>query len=211
MEENSNGNNKAVGIIIGIFIVLLIIGGAWYFFSYKPEQEAKEKARQEQLARAAAKKKREEELARKKVKYDQLITNGDKEFEQEYWETAKSSYSEASSLFPKEQYPKDQLVIINQKLDEIEAQVNAVGQVQTISSATGRYYVVVSSSIDGDLAMDFGEKLAEEGNSVKIIEPYGSIKFYRVSLGDYGSIDEALAASGSFSTVDGDAVWVLGY
>lgn len=211
MEENSSDNSKTIGIIITLLIILVIGGGAWYWFSYKPEQEAKEKARQEQLAKAAAKKKREEALARKKAKYEQLITNGDKEFGQEYWETARSSYSEASALFPGEQYPKDQLAIVNQKLEEIEAQENAVGQVQTISSATGRFYVVVSSSIDGDLAMDFGNKLAEEGNSVKIIEPYGSIKFYRVSLGDYDSWDSAIAASGSFSSTDGEAAWVLEY
>ncbi|WP_084370484.1 hypothetical protein [Reichenbachiella faecimaris] len=211
MEENSNGTNKATGIIIVILVVIVILGGAWYWFSYKPEQEAKEKARQEQLAKAAAKKKREEAAALKKTKYDQLITNADKEFEQEYWETAKSSYAEASSLFPKEQYPKDQLVLVNQKLDEIAVQTNSAGTVETLSSATGRFYVVVSSSIDGDLAMDYGNKMAEEGNSVKIIEPYGSIKFYRVSLGDYDNWDNAIAASTSFSSIDGDAVWVLEY
>lgn len=211
MEEHSNGNSKTIGIIITLIIVLLLIGGGWYWLSYKPEQEAKEKARQEQLAIAAAKKKREEAAARKKAKYDQLISNGDKEFEQEYWETAKSSYAEASSLFPKEQYPKDQLAIVNQKLDEIAAQVNAVGRVETVSSSTGRFYVVVSSSIDGDLAMDYGNKMAEDGNRVKIIEPYGSIKFYRVSLGDYDNWDSAITASSSFSSIDGDAVWVLEY
>lgn len=208
MEQHSNGNSKTIGIIITLFIVILLIGGGWYWLSYKPEQEAKEKARQEQLARAAAKKKRKEAAARKKAKYDLLITNGDKEFEQEYWETAKSSYAEASALFSKEQYPKDQLAIVNQKLDEMEAQANAVGKVEIISSSTGRFYVVVSSSIDGDLAMDYGNKMAEDGNSVKIIEPYGSIKFYRVSLGDYDNWESALAAA---NTSEEQGAWVLAY
>ncbi|MEP2024554.1 MAG: SPOR domain-containing protein [Reichenbachiella sp.] len=205
MAENTNGSNKAVGIIITVLIIVVVLTGGWYWFSYKPKQEAIEKARQEQLAKAAAQKKRQEAAARKKAKYDQLITSADKAFEQESWESAKSMYSEAASLYSKEQYPQDQLAIVNEKLDEIAAQ-SAVGIVQTLSSSTGRFYVVVSSSIDGDLAMDYGNKLAAEGKSVKIIEPFGGARFYRVCLADYNTRDEALIAA---SSSEEQGAWVL--
>lgn len=213
MEENSSGSSKTTGIIIIIVVVLVILAGGWYFGMYRPEQEAREKARQEQIAKERARKKREEQAKQKKARYDQLIVDGDESFQQEYWESAKSSYSEALGLFSNEQYPQDQLTIINQKLDSI-AQLDAEpvpGTVQTISAATGRFYVVVSSSIDGDLAMDYAQKMAAEGNSPRLIQPFGKDKFYRVALGDYDSWDSAVSASSTFSTTDGSPVWVLKY
>ena len=210
MEEKSNNGRKTGGIILVIILVLAALAGAWYWGMYLPEQEAKERARQEQLAKEAEKKRQQQLAAKKKADYDQLIQNADDEFNQENWEAAHSLYSEASSLFRNQPYPLDQLTIINEKLEEIAAQ-SKVGTVETVSSATGRFYIVVSSSIDGDLAMDYGNKMANEGNSVKIIEPYGQQRFYRVSPGDYDGLDQAVAASASVSTTDGEPAWVLKY
>ena len=213
MEEQSNVGNKAIGIILTILAILLVIAGVWYWFFYKPAEEAKEKARQEQLAKEAAEKKRKEAAAKNKAKYDELIANGNREYDSEYWETAKSSYSEASRLFPNEPYPQDRLNLVNLKLDSLAAANYKpdVGAIESITSSTGKFYVVVSSSVDGDLAMDYAKKLSKEGNNVKIIEPYGNSRFYRVSLGDYNSVEEAASATSSYSSIDGDAVWVLNY
>ncbi len=212
MSEDSNRGSKSV-IIIVLLVVVLVVAGAWYFFMYKPEQEAKEKARQEQLAKERAEKKRKEEAAQRKAKYDQLIKDADTEFTQENWQTAKTLYSEASSLFSKEQYPKDQLALVQAKLDEIDALEikKQGGGVEVVSGATDRYYVVISSSIDDDLAMDYAKKLAKDGNYVKVLEPYGSHKpFYRVSLADYDTSDQAEAAKSSFGEFATE-VWVLKY
>ncbi len=210
MDEKPTKGNKTGIVILVVIVVLLAVIGGWYFAMYKPEQEAKEKARLEQIAKEKARKKREAEAAKKKAKYDQLIGQGDQAVEEEYWETAQSAYMQASSLFPKQQYPLDQLTLVNEKLEEIALR-SRVGTVETVSSATGRFYVVVSSSIDGDLAMDYGNRMAKEGSSVKIIEPYGKVKFYRVSLDDYAAVDEALAASSSISALDGNGSWILKY
>lgn len=213
MDENSSSGSKTTGIVVTIVVVIIGLVGAWYWFMYIPEQEAIEKARQEQRARQAAaarKKKREEEEAKKKVDYDRYIENGDREFEAESWEAAQSAYSEASSLFPEEQYPQDQLAFVNEKLAAIAAR-SVPGTIERITSATGRFYIIVSSSIDGDLAMDYANKMAEEGNSVRLIEPYDGQRFYRVSLGDYDTWDQATSSSTSFSTTDGDAPWILKY
>ncbi len=213
MDENANNTGKVVGIVVTVVVILAVLAGVWYFFMYKPAQEAKEKARLEQLAKEKAEKKRQEEEARKKAQYEKLIADADAEFEQENWENAKTLYTNASNLFPNETYPKDQLTLVNATLDqiaELEAR-RAAGIIETISSETGRFYVVVSSSVDDDLAMDYAKKLVKEGNIVKIIEPsYRNKLFYRVSLGDYDTWDQAVASIGTFSSY-GNGVWVLKY
>lgn len=208
MSQNSNQRGKTVIVIVIIVFVLSGLAGTWYWVIYKPEQEAKEKARLEQLAREEAERKRKEIEAQNKVKYDELIENADAEFEQENWETAQTLYSEASSLFSDQQHPKNQLALIRTELDKIAAR-KAAGIVETVSSPTGRFYVIVSSSVDGDLAMDYASKLAKEGNNVKMIEPYAPNKlFHRVSIDDYETWEQAVTASSSFGTY-GNEVWVL--
>lgn len=213
MNQQANQGNRTLLIIVFIVVVLAGSAAVWYWGIYKPEQEAKERARQEAIAQAAAEEQRKQAAAQRKANYDQLIENADTEFNNENWQMAYSLYTEASALLSNQQYPKDQLVLVNAKLDElaeIEAR-KAAGVVETVSSATGRFYVIISSSLDGDLAMDYAVKLQQEGTSVKIIQPYeGNEFFHRVSVGDYDTWDQAVSASASFSSEEG-AAWVLKY
>jgi hypothetical protein len=82
---------------------------------------------------------------------------------------------------------------------------------ETISERTGRYYIIVTSSIDGDLAMDYAQNLAAAGNSVKIIAPYGNVKFHRVAVGNVESLSEAETLANELKTEYGDGVWVMRY
>lgn len=212
MSEHSNRSGKTTGIIVILVIVIAGSVGAWYGLKYKPEQEAKEQARLEQIAKAEAEQKRKEQAAQNKVRYDKLIEDADAAFEQEDWETAFSMYTEASTLFPDEPYPKDQLILVNAKLDEIaakEARIKA-GVVETVTSPTGRFYVIISSSIDDDLAMDYAKKLAKEGTSVKLVQHnFNELPFHGVSVSDYDTWEKAENALASFSNY-GNA-WVLKY
>ncbi|WP_425391477.1 hypothetical protein [Ekhidna sp.] len=211
--SESNSSGRVIIVIAIVTVIVLGAIGAWYFGFYKPEQEAKEQARLEQIAQAEAEKKRQEDAARRKARYDQLITDGDSAFDQEDWESARSLYSEASSLFPNEPYPQNQLNLVNGKLDEIaerEAK-RAAGEIETITTPTGRYYVIVSSNIDDDLAMDYAQKLSEEGTNVKLVQHnYNELPFHGVSVADYDTWDQANAALASFSNF-GANVWVLKY
>jgi hypothetical protein len=210
MAENSNGNSKTAGVIIILALVLVVLAGGYYLFMYKPQQEAKEKARLEQIAKEEAEKKRQEQEAQKKVKYEELIGKADIEFANENWEGALPLYTEASATLPNEQYAKDQLALVRAKLDEL-ASKSVPGTIETVEAPNGRFYVVVSSSVDGDLAMDYAQKLAKEGNSIRIINPSGTNKlFHRVSVADYSTWDEAVAATSSASAF-GEGVWVLKY
>jgi type II secretory pathway pseudopilin PulG len=212
MNEHSN-QSKKVTIIVVVVVVLIAAGAIWYGMMYLPAQEAKEKARQEQLAKEAAEKKRAEEAKQKKERFDQLIVDADAAYQEENWESARDLYSEASSLFPEEGYPRDQLDLVNQKLDafnETAAEVEA-GAVETLSTKTGLYYVIVSSSLDDDLAMDYAQKLALEGKDVKIIEhDTGEYTYYRVALGGYASWNDATTELPSYEN-DGSGVWILAY
>ena len=208
---SSSGSGRIVLIVIIVVLVLAGSAGGWYLFVYKPDQEAKEKARQEQLAKQEEEKRRHEAAAQRKIQFDNLIENADAEFNQSNWETAQSLYGEASALLPNEQYPQDQLVLVNAELDriaELEAK-KAAGFVEIVNSTTGRFFVIVSSSLDDGLALRYAQDLAQQGNDVKLVEHnVNELPFYGVSLGDYDSWDEANNASQSFDSF-GSEVWVL--
>ena len=61
---------------------------------------------------------------------------------------------------------EDERQAAKQKEDEQEAAAAqrppapAIGTIETLSGRSGRYYVVVASSIDGDLIMDYAKKLS---------------------------------------------------
>lgn len=211
MAEGSNNSGKIAGMIAVAVLVLAGGAGAWYWFMYKPKQEAKEQARLEQIAAEEAERERQEREAQKKIKFEELIVLADTAFNQENWESARALYAEASGLYPKQQYPKGQLALVNAKLDEIAALEarKAAGIVETVSDRTGRYYVIVSSSIDDDLAMDYAKKLANEGNSIKIIEHNANdLPFYGVAVADFDTWEDAESSTTSFSHFSGEA-WVL--
>lgn len=66
-----------------------------------------------------------------------------------------------------------------------------VGSIEELTTRTGRYYVIVSSSVDGDLAMDYAKKLKKKGLEVKIFKSKGQLAFTRVAVANYATLDEA--------------------
>ena len=68
----------------------------------------------------AARKAEEERLAKElKEKYQAALREGDLAFNAARYEDATAKYTEASGLKPEEKYPKDQLALIQKKLDEL--------------------------------------------------------------------------------------------
>ena len=205
MQEESSGGSKIVGIIVAIVVVVGMGFGAFYMFYLLPKKKEEEKAKQELIAK-------QQEEERKKQDFEKLVAQGDAQFAAEEWNEAESSYSQASALYPNEQYPKDQLAIIRTKLDELAAATEKrEGVVETISSPMQRFHIVVSSSVDGDLAMDYATKISKEGHDVGVIQPYGDKKYYRVILGSYDTWQDAEAAVSSFSGTYGNGTWILKY
>lgn len=88
----------------------------------------------------------------------------------------------------------------------------AVGTFETLTSRTGRYYVVIASAVDGDLVTDYAKKLSAKGTSSKIIPPFGKWKFYRLTIGgDFDSFAAAQASADSAKPEFGQGAWVIKY
>lgn len=87
----------------------------------------------------------------------------------------------------------------------------AAGEIEQLSTKTGRSYVIIGSFIDDDLAMDYAKKLSTQGVGVKILDPVGDSKRYRVSIADFDSYGDAASQLNSYKGDFGDQVWALKY
>lgn len=86
------------------------------------------------------------------------------------------------------------------------------GTIETLTSRSGKYYVVVASAIDGDLIMDYAKKLSAKGVTTHIIPPYGKVKFHRLAVANGDTYDNAQAtADGMKGGEYGNNLWVLKY
>ncbi|MBN8575818.1 MAG: SPOR domain-containing protein [Cyclobacteriaceae bacterium] len=98
--------------------------------------------------------------------------------------------------------------------EEAAAAANAKpvdGTIESLSTRTGRYYVVISSAVDGDLVMDYAKKLSAKGVSSKIIPPFGKWKFYRLTISDFDSFAAAQTSADSAKPEFGEGAWVIRY
>ncbi len=93
-----------------------------------------------------------------------------------------------------------------------QAATPKVGEIETLSGRSGRYYVVVASSIDGDLIMDYAKKLKEKGVSSRIIPPFGRSKFHRIAIADGDTYETTQTTADGLKGGDyGDKIWVVKY
>lgn len=96
--------------------------------------------------------------------------------------------------------------------EEAAAKVKpAIGAIESLSARTGRYYVVISSAVDGDLIMDYAKKLSAKGTGTKIIPPFGKWKFYRLAVSDYDTYATAQTNADGVKGEYGSDVWVIKY
>jgi len=94
---------------------------------------------------------------------------------------------------------------------EPEKKAPVTGEVVVLSEKTGRSYVVVGSFFDGDLADDYGKQLIVKGINATIIKPFGNSRFFRVSIADFASYQEAAAEAEKAKSTYGAEVWALKY
>jgi hypothetical protein len=80
-----------------------------------------------------------------------------------------------------------------------------------INQPTGRYHVIVASSIDKDLVVDYGNRLAKNGLTCNVLAPRGNRKFHRLSVADYVSLNDAAIKAEQLKSEFGDEVWVIRY
>ena len=95
-----------------------------------------------------------------------------------------------------------------------EAEANAkpaIGTIETLSAATGRWYVVAASSVDGDLIMDEAQRKSANGISTKIIPPYGKWKYFRLTISDFDTFALADANAKETAAQYDGKLWVMKY
>ena len=81
----------------------------------------------------------------------------------------------------------------------------------TISEPTGRYYIVIESFVDSDMATDYGKELETKGFSTALLSPRGKRKFHRLTMGDFGSFVDAQEGANKLKAEFGEDLWVLKY
>ena len=81
----------------------------------------------------------------------------------------------------------------------------------TISERTGRYYIVIESFVDSDMAADYGNELVTNGFSTALLSPQGKRKFHRLTMGDFDSFVNAQEGANKLKAEFGDDLWVLKY
>ncbi len=91
------------------------------------------------------------------------------------------------------------------------ASMMPAGEITQLESATGKSYIIISSFIDEDLAMDHAKKLAADGESPIIIPPFRDYRFYRVAVAEFESFTDANNNLLSYQDRFGGEVWALRY
>ena len=74
---------------------------------------------------------------------------------------------------------------------ELESAPKAIGAISEISQPLDKYYLIVASFLDNDLAFDYAEKLILSESNVIIIQPSSTSKFTRVAL-EYETLDNKI-------------------
>ena len=81
-----------------------------------------------------------------------------------------------------------------------------------ISAPTGRYYIVLNSFLDADMAADYGNKLKAKGVGTTLLAPKGGKKFNRLALADnFGTFLEAQEEANKRKAEFSNDLWVLKY
>ena len=100
--------------------------------------------------------------------------------------------------------------LANEAADEDE-QASQESAFTTISESTGRYYIVIESFVDSDMAADHGKDLATKGFSTALLSPQGKRKFHRLTVGDFDTFVAAQEEANKLKAEFGEDLWVLKY
>jgi len=94
---------------------------------------------------------------------------------------------------------------------ELESAPKAIGAISEISQPLDKYYLIVASFFDNDLAFDYAEKLILSGSNVIIIPPFSTSKFTRVALFEYETLDKVKIGLDKYKDEFDEQLWVLKY
>jgi hypothetical protein len=87
----------------------------------------------------------------------------------------------------------------------------AIGAISEISQPLDKYYLIVGSFLDNDLAFDYAKKLILSRSNVIIILDFHVRYFTRVALLEYETLDEANVGLDKYKDEFDEQLWVLKY
>ncbi|MEM7299058.1 MAG: hypothetical protein AAF391_12430 [Bacteroidota bacterium] len=189
-EESSGGFTKIV--VIGLVGIAVVAAGLLYFSNKNKGEEI-------------ATQKVEKVIPKKKPVAKPKATDTKKQPVAETEKEKKKVSSEKVAVTnskPKVK-PKPEAIVTASAADP--------GEIVRVAQRTSLSYVIVGSFVDEDMAMDYASELSNSGKGVKIIEPYGKSKRFRVSVADFPSYGDAASQLDGFKPEYGDDVWALKY
>ena len=134
--------------------------------------------------------------------------------EQAKIEAAAQAQKDAAAKAAAEKRKAEQRLAAEQKANEAadaDEQASEEATFTTISERTGRYYIVIDSFVDEDMAADYGKELVTKGFSTALLSPQGKRKFHRLTMGSFGSFVEAQEEANLLKAEFGEDLWVLKY
>ena len=100
---------------------------------------------------------------------------------------------------------------VNTDPPELESAPKAIGAISEISQPLDKYYLILASFLDNDLAFDYAEKLILSGSNVIIILDFHVRYFTRVALLEYETLDKANVGLDKYKDEFDEQLWVLKY
>jgi len=94
---------------------------------------------------------------------------------------------------------------------ELKSVLQTIGTISVKGQPLDKYYLIVASFLDNDLAFDYAEKLILSGSNVIIIPPFSTSKLTRVALLEYETLDKANIGLDKYKDEFDDKLWVLKY
>ncbi len=130
-----------------------------------------------------------------------------------------ASVAAAKEKIEKDRKEKEEAARLAKLKEEEEARLKAaeanakptIGNMETLLAATGRFYVIVASSIDDDLLNDLAQKMSAKGVSTKIIPPFGKWKYFRLTISDHDTFTLAQASAIEAKAEYPSGTWVMKY
>ncbi|MDH5599542.1 MAG: SPOR domain-containing protein [Cyclobacteriaceae bacterium] len=196
------------GIIIFLVIFIIVIGGGGFAgYKYWWVPRGIENAKFEKLVLEADSLKDAGDMLGAKAKYQEALQIKPKQENLRLEISQIDDFLEEQAKKKREEEARKQAELAAQRAAE-EAKPKT-GSIEIIESKTGRYYIVVASDIDDDLAMDFAKNLSKSGTSSKIIKPVGKNIYHRVTVGDYETFSEAQGKADELKGTYGNNIWVV--
>ena len=122
--------------------------------------------------------------------------------------------AKAAALAAEKRRAEEQRLAAEEAVNEaadVDEQTSQESVFTTISESTGRYYIVIESFVDSDMAADYGKDLATKGFSTALLSPQGKKKFHRLTVGDFDTFVAAQEEANKLKAEFGEDLWVLKY